>query len=84
MRPAHRVGRLWIRCAGTSTYDVMFCPTGTGDRRVSTEDGLRALLRNATISEAQIDEAVTALRIRQEYEIPDVSLSLERLGKLGL
>ena len=80
----HRVGRLWIRRAGISTYDVMFTPTGNADIRIATEDGLRALLWNATISEARIDEAVAALRVQPEHEIPNVRLSLERLRKLGL
>ena len=43
----HRPGRLWIRRAGTSTYDVMFRPTGNGEFRIATEDGLRALLWGA-------------------------------------
>jgi hypothetical protein len=80
----HRVGRLWIRRAGISTYDVMFTPTGNADIRIATEDDLRALLWNATISEARIDEAVDALRVHPEHEIPDVRLSLERLRRLGL
>jgi hypothetical protein len=41
---AYRLGRLWIRRASTATYDVMFRPTGNGEFRIATEDGLRALL----------------------------------------
>ena len=80
----YRVGRLWIRWAGVSTYDVMFTPTGNADLRITTEDGLRALLGQATIPPARVEEAVTALRTHREHEIPGVTLSLERLRKLGL
>ena len=80
----YRVGRLWIRWAGISTYDVMFTPTGNADRRITTEDGLRALLGHATIPPARIEEAVKALRTDREHEIPDVTLSLDRLRYLGL
>jgi hypothetical protein len=80
----HRPGRLWIRRAGTSTYDVMFRPTGNGEFRIATEDGLRALLWGATIPENRIEEAVIALRTDQQHEILDLSLSVDRLRKLGL
>jgi hypothetical protein len=80
----HRPGRLWIRRAGTSTYDVIFRPTGNGEFRIATEDGLRALLWGATIPENRIEEAIIALRTDQEHEIPDLSLSVDRLRKLGL
>lgn len=80
----HRVGRLWIRWVGVSTYDVMFTPTGNADLRITTEDGLRALLGQAAIPAARIEEAVSALRTHREHEIPGVTLSLERLLKLGL
>jgi hypothetical protein len=80
----HRPGRLWIRRTGTSTYDVMFRPTGNGEFRIATEDGLRALLWGATIQENRIEEAIIALRTDQEHEIPDLSLSVDRLRKLGL
>jgi hypothetical protein len=69
---------------GTATYDVMFRPTGNGEFRIVTEDGLRALLWGATIPENRIEEAVIALRIDQEHEILDLSLSVDRLRKLGL
>jgi len=80
----HRQGRLWIRRAGTSTYDVMFRPTGNAEFRIATEDGLRALLRGATILPDRIEEAIAALRTDPEYEIPDLTLSVDRLRKLGL
>ena len=80
----HRLGRLWIRRAGPSTYDVMFRPTGNGVFRIATEDGLRALLWGATIPEARIEEAIAALRTNPEYEISDLTLSVDRLQKLGL
>ena len=79
-----RLGRLWIRRAGTATYDVMFRPTGNGEFRIATEDGLRALLWGATIPEDRIEQAITALRTVQEHEIPDLTLSLDHLRKLGL
>jgi hypothetical protein len=80
----HRVGRLWIRWAGVSTYDVMFTPTGNADLRITTEDGLRSLLGQAAVTPARIEEAVRALRTHREHEIPGVTLSLEGLRKLGL
>jgi hypothetical protein len=80
----HRVGRLWIRRSGRATYDVIFRPSGNGEFRLMTEDGLRALLRVATIPPERIEEAVAALRTETEHEIPDVTLTLERLRKLGL
>ncbi len=80
----HRLGRIWIRRAGTSTYDVMFRPTGNGEFRIATEDGLRALLWGATIPEDRIEEAIAALRTHPEYEISNLTLSVDRLRKLGL
>jgi len=80
----HRLGRLWIRRAGTSTYDVMFRPTGNGEFRIATEDGLRALLWGATIPKDRIEQAIAALRTDREHEIPDLILSVDRLQKLGL
>ena len=80
----HRPGRLWIRRAGSSTYDVMFRPTGNGEFRIVTEDGLRALLWGAAIPANRIEEAIMALRTDQEHEILDLSLSVDRLQKLGL
>lgn len=80
----HRLGRLWIRRSGPSTYDVMFRPTGNGEFRVATEDGLRAFLWGATIPSERIEQAVAALRTDTEHEITDVVLPLERLNKLGL
>jgi hypothetical protein len=79
-----RRGRLWIRRAGTATYDVMFRPTGNGEFRIATEDGLRTLLWGATIHEDRIEQAISALRTDQEHEIPDLTLSLDRLRQLGL
>ena len=79
----HRLGRLWIRRAGVA-YDVMFAPTGNGEFRIKTEDGLRALLWGATIPLERIEEAVAALRHHTEHEIPNVSLTLEQMSKLGL
>ncbi len=79
-----RLGRLWIRRAGTATYDVMFRPTGNGEFRIATENGLRALLWGATIPEDRIEQAITALRTDREHEIPDLALSVDRLRKLGL
>ncbi len=78
------MGRLWIRRTGPSTYDVMFRPTGNGEFRVATEDGLRALLWGATISSDRIEQAILALRKETEHEIPDVVLTLERMSKLRL
>lgn len=78
------MGSLWIRRVATATYDVMFRPMGNADLRIATEDSLRALLWNALIPDARIDEAVTALRTHLEHEIADVTLSLDRLWKLGL
>jgi hypothetical protein len=80
----HRQGRLWIRRAGTSTYDVMFRPTGNSEFRIATEDGLRALLCGATIPPARIEEAIAALRTNPEHEIRNLTLSVDRLRKLGL
>jgi hypothetical protein len=79
-----RLGRLWIRRVGTSTYDVMFRPTGNGDFRIATEDGLRAFLWGATIAPDRIEAAVAALRTDPEHEISDLTLSVDRLRKLGL
>ncbi len=79
-----RLGRLWIRRTGPSTYDVMFRPTGNGEFRVATEDGLRAFLWGATIPADRIEEAITALRSETEHEIPDVVLTLERMSRLQL
>lgn len=42
-----RLGRLWIRRTGSKTYDVMFRPTGNGEFRILSEDGLHALLWGA-------------------------------------
>lgn len=80
----HRLGRLWIRRVGVSTYDVMFRPTGNGDFRISTEDGLRALLCGATVPSDRIEQAIAALRADREHEIPGLTLSLDLLRKLGL
>ena len=80
----HRLDRLWIRRAGTSIYDVMFRLIGNGEFRIATEDGLRALLWGATIPEDRIEEAIAALRTHPEYEISDLTLSVDRLRKLGL
>jgi hypothetical protein len=66
----HRMGRLWIRRTAM-VYDVMFAPTGNGEFRINTEDGLR-------------EEAVVALRCDAEHDIPNVVLTLERMSKLGL
>jgi hypothetical protein len=63
-------------------YDVMFAPTGNGEFRIKTEDGLRAFLWGATIPAERIEEAVAALR--SDTEIPNVVLTLERMSKLGL
>ena len=79
-----RMGRLWIRRTGPSTYDVMFRPTGNGEFRVATEDGLRALLWGATVPSDRIEQAILALRKEPEHEIPDVVLTLERMSKLRL
>jgi len=79
----HRVGRLWIRRTDVA-YDVMFAPTGNGEFRIKTEDGLRAFLWGATIPAERIEEAVAALRNDTEHEIPNVALSLEQMSKLGL
>ena len=80
----YRLGRLWIRRAGTSTYDVMFRPTGNSEFRIATEDGLRALLWGATIPPDRIEEAIAALRTNPEHEIRNLTLSVDRLQKLGL
>ena len=77
-------GRLWIRRSGSKTYDVMVRPTGNGEFRIATEDGLRAFLWGATIPAERIEEAVAALRSDTEHEIPNVLLTLERMRKLGL
>jgi len=61
----------------------MFRPTGNGEFRIATEDGLRALLWGATIPDDRI-EAIAALRTHPEYEISDLTLSVDRLRKLGL
>lgn len=79
----HRLGRLWIRRAGVA-YDVMFVPTGNGEFRIQTEDGLRAFLWGATIPAERIEEAVAALRSDTEHEIRNVVLTLEQMSKLGL
>jgi hypothetical protein len=79
----HRVGRISIRRTGL-VYDVMFAPTGNGEFRIKTEDGLRALLWGASIPAERIEEAVAALRTDTEHEIPNVRLTLERMSKLGL
>jgi hypothetical protein len=79
----HRVGRIWIRRAGTA-YDVMFAPTGNGEFRIATAGGLRAFLWEATIPPERIDDALDALRTDTEHEIPNVTLTLERMSKLGL
>ena len=79
----HRVGRISIRRTGM-VYDVMFAPTGNGEFRIKTEDGLRAFLWGATIPAERIEEAVAALRSDTEHEIPNVVLTLERMSKLGL
>ncbi|MGH7367500.1 MAG: hypothetical protein ACREK9_13920 [Candidatus Rokuibacteriota bacterium] len=78
-----RVGRIQIRRTGMM-YDVMFAPTGNGEFRIKTEDGLRALLWGASIPSSRIEEAVEALRYAAEHEIPDVVLTLDRMSKLGL
>lgn len=80
----HRRGRLWIRRTGSKTYDIMFRPTGNGEFRITSEDGLRAFLWGATVPFERIEEAVTALRSDTEHEIPNVTLTLERMRKLGL
>jgi hypothetical protein len=79
----HRMGRLWIRRTAM-VYDVMFAPTGNGEFRINTEDGLRAFLWGASIPAERIEEAVVALRCDAEHEIPNVVLTLERMSKLGL
>lgn len=79
----HRLGRIWIRRTGVA-YDVMFAPTGNGEFRITTEDGLRAFLWGATIPTERIEEAVAALRSDTEHEIPNVVLTLEQMSKLGL
>lgn len=79
----HRVGRIWIRRTGMA-YDVMFAPTGNGEFRIKTEDGLRAFLWGATIPAERIDEALAARRSDTEHEIPNVMLTLERMRKLEL
>ena len=76
--------RLWIRRTGSKTYDIMFRPTGNGEFRITSEDGLRAFLWGATVPVERIEEAVTALRSDPEYEIPNITLTLERMRKLGL
>jgi hypothetical protein len=65
-----RQGRLWIRRAETSTYDVMFRPTGNAEFHIATEDGLRALLWGATIPPARIEEAIAALRTKRVRDEP--------------
>ena len=62
----------------------MFAPTGNGEFRIKTEDGLRALLWGATIPADRIEQAVAALRTDTEHEIPNVVLTLEQMSKLGL
>ncbi len=62
----------------------MFRPTGNGEFRITTEDGLRTFLWGATIPSERIEEAVAALRTDTEHEIPDVVLTLERMSELGL
>ena len=78
-----RVGRLWIRRTGAA-YDVMFAPTGNGECRIATAAGLRAFLWQATIPAERIDEALDALRTATEHEIPNVTLTLDRMSRLGL
>lgn len=79
----HRLGRLWIRRVGM-VYDVMLAPTGNGEFRIKTEDGLRAFLWGATIPADRIEQAVAALRSDTEHEIPNVVLTLEQMSRLGL
>lgn len=79
----HRMGRLWIRRSG-SAYDVMFAPTGNGEFRIATPAGLRAFLWEATIPAERIDEALDALRHDPDHQIPNVTLTLDRMRKLGL
>jgi hypothetical protein len=62
----------------------MFAPTGNGEFRIKTENGLRAFLWGATITSERIEEAVAALRNDTEHEIPNVVLTLEQMSKLGL
>jgi hypothetical protein len=62
----------------------MFRPTGNGEFRITTEDGLRALLCGASIPGERIEEALAALQMNREHEILDLQLSLDRLRKLGL
>jgi hypothetical protein len=62
----------------------MFAPTGNGEFRIKTEDGLRAFLWGATIPPERIEEAVAALRNNTEHEIANVALTLEQMSKLGL
>ena len=56
----HRIGRIWIRRTGLA-YDVMFAPTGNGEFRIKTEDGLRVFLWGVSIPAERIEEAVVAL-----------------------
>jgi len=62
----------------------MFAPTGNGEFRIKTENGLRAFLWGATIPSERIEEAVAALRNDTEHEIPNVVLTLEQMSQLGL
>ena len=80
----YRRGRLWIRRVDASAYDVMFCPAGNADFRIATEDGLRALLFGATVPADRIEQAVAALRTHKEHEILNLTLSMDRLRRLGL
>lgn len=78
-----RAGRIEIRRIGRA-YDVMFAPRGNGEFRIQTEPALRAFLLAVQIPAGRIEEAVDALRRDTQHAIPDVVLSLERMGKLGL
>ncbi len=62
----------------------MFAPTGNGECRLPTEARLRTFLSDAMIPAGRIDEAVAALRHDTEHEIPNVTLTLDRMSKLGL
>jgi hypothetical protein len=62
----------------------MFAPTGNGECRIATAAGLRAFLWEAMIPAERIDETLDALRDDTEHEIPNVTLTLDRMSKLGL
>jgi hypothetical protein len=79
----HRVDRIWIRRTGLA-FDVMFAQTGNGGCCIATVAGLRAFLWEATIPAERIDEALDALRHDREHEIPNVTLTVDRISKLGL